>query len=100
MLELKALSRMRGHQPDRLLLFFFSSRRRHTSSLRDWSSDVCSSDLESTFRRLTRGRAFEPVDPPKGPALSVVMGMLPPTSLGRIEMTAYAGGFWMTLNVT
>src|SRR6266403_609193 len=28
-----------------LLLFFFSSRRRHTRSLRDWSSDVCSSDL-------------------------------------------------------
>src|SRR5690349_22897702 len=26
-------------------LFFFSSRRRHTISLRDWSSDVCSSDL-------------------------------------------------------
>src|SRR6267378_4644327 len=24
--------------------FFFSSRRRHTRSLRDWSSDVCSSD--------------------------------------------------------
>src|SRR5699024_11266780 len=28
-----------------LLLFFFSSRRRHTRSKRDWSSDVCSSDL-------------------------------------------------------
>src|SRR5438034_2543959 len=27
------------------LLFFFSSRRRHTRSLCDWSSDVCSSDL-------------------------------------------------------
>src|SRR5438874_494992 len=27
------------------VLFFFSSRRRHTRSLRDWSSDVCSSDL-------------------------------------------------------
>src|SRR5204862_5458988 len=27
--------------------FFFSSRRRHTRSLRDWSSDVCSSDLIS-----------------------------------------------------
>src|SRR5215469_8812275 len=26
--------------------FFFSSRRRHTRSLRDWSSDVCSSDLD------------------------------------------------------
>src|SRR5690349_25179468 len=27
------------------MYFFFSSRRRHTRSLRDWSSDVCSSDL-------------------------------------------------------
>src|SRR5699024_11804024 len=27
--------------------FFFSSRRRHTRSKRDWSSDVCSSDLGS-----------------------------------------------------
>src|SRR5699024_11689072 len=29
------------------VLFFFSSRRRHTISKRDWSSDVCSSDLVS-----------------------------------------------------
>src|SRR5699024_11520852 len=29
----------------RLALCFFSSRRRHTRSKRDWSSDVCSSDL-------------------------------------------------------
>src|SRR5256884_1135112 len=28
------------------LVFFFSSRRRHTRCSRDWSSDVCSSDLE------------------------------------------------------
>src|SRR5439155_25406909 len=28
------------------ILFFFSSRRRHTRWPRDWSSDVCSSDLE------------------------------------------------------
>src|SRR5207302_8260756 len=28
-----------------ILIFFFSSRRRHTSFSRDWSSDVCSSDL-------------------------------------------------------
>src|SRR5947207_6532221 len=27
------------------VVFFFSSRRRHTRSLCDWSSDVCSSDL-------------------------------------------------------
>src|SRR3712207_7977858 len=29
----------------RVFVFFFSSRRRHTISLCDWSSDVCSSDL-------------------------------------------------------
>src|SRR2546430_5290629 len=34
-----------------LALFFFSSRRRHTRFDCDWSSDVCSSDLE---RLLTR----------------------------------------------
>src|SRR3989337_1208855 len=31
-----------------LLVFFFSSRRRHTRCYRDWSSDVCSSDLDGT----------------------------------------------------
>src|SRR6266496_4964468 len=30
---------------ERITFFFFSSRRRHTRSLRVWSSDVCSSDL-------------------------------------------------------
>src|SRR5207249_7458461 len=38
-------------------LFFFSSRRRHTRSKRDWSSDVCSSDLQEVGnwkRRLYR----------------------------------------------
>src|SRR5437868_12847266 len=30
--------------------FFFSSRRRHTRSKRDWSSDVCSSDLDEGVR--------------------------------------------------
>src|SRR5207245_6136096 len=33
-----------------LLFFFFSSRRRHTRCYRDWSSDVCSSDLGKTAR--------------------------------------------------
>src|SRR5207247_6420572 len=32
--------------------FFFSSRRRHTRSTRDWSSDVCSSDLHDYFLDL------------------------------------------------
>src|SRR5204862_4892435 len=45
--------------------FFFSSRRRHTRSLRDWSSDVCSSDLygqsvdSGRVRALARSREAE-----------------------------------------
>src|SRR5256884_3117689 len=35
-----------------LLIFFFSSRRRHTRCSRDWSSDVCSSDLADLQRRI------------------------------------------------
>src|SRR6266536_2113136 len=41
-----------------MLNFFFSSRRRHTRSTRDWSSDVCSSDL----RRLAVGAAAFPAE--------------------------------------
>src|SRR5438094_9773141 len=37
------------------MFFFFSSRRRHTRSYGDWSSDVCSSDLRSSVRRTTWG---------------------------------------------
>src|SRR5699024_11244668 len=37
----------------------FSSRRRHTRSKRDWSSDVCSSDLE----RVVTERIAPPVKP-------------------------------------
>src|SRR5437762_5651019 len=35
--------------------FFFSSRRRHTRYIGDWSSDVCSSDLDRVRRSLLRG---------------------------------------------
>src|SRR5256885_5163847 len=40
------------------MLFFFSSRRRHTRLQGDWSSDVCSSDLTSNgYRELGRAPA-------------------------------------------
>src|SRR6266513_4437346 len=41
--------------------FFFSSRRRHTRSKRDWSSDVCSSDLENMAQDFALTEAAEPV---------------------------------------
>src|SRR5438034_3627001 len=44
-----------------IFFFFFSSRRRHTRSLCDWSSDVCSSDLLAAWLKpLTdRWRAYD-----------------------------------------
>src|SRR5437868_14193763 len=47
--------------------FFFSSRRRHTRSKRDWSSDVCSSDLLSIEQIvLLDGQAVAGYDPKSG----------------------------------
>src|SRR5690606_40430052 len=51
--------------------FFFSSRRRHTRFSRDWSSDVCSSDLATWNRAFSRelaaafarARATRPASP-------------------------------------
>src|SRR5690606_41162579 len=36
------------------LVFFFSSRRRHTRFSRDWSSDVCSSDLNTDYAKMNK----------------------------------------------
>src|SRR6266436_7307914 len=38
------------------MFFFFSSRRRHTRCSRDWSSDVCSSDLGLEAQKWPRQR--------------------------------------------
>src|ERR1035437_2769886 len=41
---------------DRKIFSLFSSRRRHTRYWRDWSSDVCSSDLPARRRRDILGK--------------------------------------------
>src|SRR5207248_3488341 len=53
--------------PPAPLVFFFSSRRRHTRSYGDWSSDVCSSDLRDCRRlrhavRQARARPILPLN--------------------------------------
>src|SRR5690606_40392763 len=52
-----------------VFFFFFSSRRRHTRFSRDWSSDVCSSDLtyvretdELVHLSFTSGAGCQPAD--------------------------------------
>src|SRR5699024_12006813 len=44
------------------IMFFFSSRRRHTRSKRDWSSDVCSSDLDELPDSVTLAESETKLD--------------------------------------
>src|SRR5262245_62893614 len=50
------------------LVFFFSSRRRHTRCLSDWSSDVCSSDLGFQMRVAANSLAILEREARLGPA--------------------------------
>src|SRR5258705_8106542 len=59
-----------------ILIFFFSSRRRHTRCLSDWSSDVCSSDLATEIGAIYRA----------GSGFSL---LLSPTNSGT-----FSNGFW------
>src|SRR6266536_1835440 len=56
--------------------FFFSSRRRHTRSTRDWSSDVCSSDLACVVAGLAGIATGLPGcrQPPVAPASGALRG--------------------------
>src|SRR5699024_12007526 len=69
--------------------FFFSSRRRHTISKRDWSSDVCSSDLLSGAPFDVRFISFEDVknDPHLLDEIDVLI------NVGDAD-TAHTGGVW------
>src|SRR5437899_4363223 len=83
-------------------LFFFSSRRRHTRCLSDWSSDVCSSDLVTTS--LKKGQRVSLVNfgtftvakrkarlgrnPRTGEALRIPAAKVPKFSAGKILKSA------------
>src|SRR3712207_6977961 len=56
--------------------FFFSSRRRHTRYWRDWSSDVCSSDLPVVITVYAdRSFTFETKTPPAADLLKKAAGI-------------------------
>src|SRR5258707_15754078 len=58
------------------MFFFFSSRRRHTRYWRDWSSDVCSSDLKlHELNQLLRGSTGTTFIPVGGHALVQLAGV-------------------------
>src|SRR5437879_11973039 len=84
--------------------FFFSSRRRHTRYIGDWSSDVCSSDLGKRNRAARRAARFllpllfqpmnpePPPIPPKPPqkpiALALVLAFMPRSEERRVGTAA------------
>src|SRR5699024_11705175 len=55
-----------------IFVFFFSSRRRHTRSKRDWSSDVCSSDLEVRDVHYSHYGRMCPIETPEGPNIGLI----------------------------
>src|SRR3712207_6936275 len=54
-----AYSKEKGYEG--YVFFFFSSRRRHTRYWRDWSSDVCSSDLGMGLAPILVERIYETI---------------------------------------
>src|SRR5690606_40952926 len=75
-----------------LFCFFFSSRRRHTRFSRDWSSDVCSSDLVSYPREPVDAEA----DETRAYAMSLINGikeLLPINPLYGEELKHYLNRF-------
>src|SRR5271163_5129216 len=79
-----------------MFFFFFSSRRRHTRSDRDWSSDVCSSDLVGLVTFLVRARRCSVRDylalewPPARSVLLSVAGMV--VLLVAMDMASFLSG--------
>src|SRR5256885_9859708 len=62
------------------MFFFFSSRRRHTRLQGDWSSDVCSSDLDREFtetRPPSKAEALAGLDEAVAVYRRVVEGLTP-----------------------
>src|SRR5215217_9340683 len=67
-----------------VLCFFFSSRRRHTRYWRDWSSDVCSSDLQAEREVIVCGGAYN------SPHLLTLSGIGRPDELELLQIELVA----------
>src|ERR1022692_5261700 len=72
-----------------LFFFFFSSRRRHTRLQGDWSSDVCSSDLEIVLQE--KAGEEEPMPLVVGELLDEVLDLVGATPSQALAITQLFG---------
>src|SRR3989449_9024439 len=72
--------------------FFFSSRRRHTRCSRDWSSDVCSSDLTRVARKILPPRRPATTRAPNAPVVpsTTAIRRVPPAPANSTGTTIIA----------
>src|SRR5207302_8191344 len=75
-----------------LFFFFFSSRRRHTRFSRDWSSDVCSSDLQAA-KEILAGEPAAAARKWLGPTALVMF------ILFGIDTVLVVSGFWLPVDI-
>src|SRR2546422_2543432 len=82
-----------------MFCFFFSSRRRHTRCSRDWSSDVCSSDLgadrttepATNYAALRGQQDFRKGESGIGVMFTAVNRSLDPLTDAALRHSAYVG---------
>src|SRR5690349_23954450 len=82
-----------------VVFFFFSSRRRHTRSLRDWSSDVCFSDLRNcVFGEPHLQRAHQRTcrifDEMSEPVVRHRFAPVPQDDVGVVKTLAHPSATW------
>src|ERR1039458_10600927 len=83
---------------------FFSSRRRHTRCLSDWSSDVCSSDLierahGTPFARGNIASAASWLKEPSSPWIAIFIKPLPPAHQSSTSSCAPIFHFLLRTNL-
>src|SRR3989440_2018559 len=71
-----------------LFFFFFSSRRRHTRSDRDWSSDVCSSDLSDSQGKISSSASL------------VTVWLIRSSSLRSFALAIFFGSLLFSIRLT
>src|SRR5215475_11135860 len=88
-----------------MICLFFSSRRRHTRFSRDWSSDVCSSDLGDLRVRLVHAELGRYLETAHGALADVlianaVLDLVDVSTVlpGLLRLLVPGGVYWFTIN--